>query len=53
MTSSALLMTIATHPFQIMLLVAVVAHAARAFLSALPKPRHNRLLETLRLRHAA
>ena len=53
MTSSALLVTIATHPFQILLMVAVVAHAAQAFLGALSKRRQNRLIATLRLRPAA
>jgi len=53
MTSSALLLTIATHPLQIVVAAAALVYAARAIASAASKRRHSRLTQTLRLRHAA
>jgi hypothetical protein len=53
MIPSALLVTIATHPFQIMLAVAVVVYAARASLSALSERAQSRPIRTVELRPAA
>jgi hypothetical protein len=53
MTSSALLLTIASHPFQIVVAAAALVYAARAIASAAAKRRHSRLTQTLMLRHAA
>jgi len=53
MTSSALLLTIATHPFQIVVAAAALVYAARAIASAASKRRYSRLTHAFRLRHAA